>query len=122
MFLFSLLSSINLDPIYFDWADLILPIGGDGTFLMASNLIHNNQKPIMGINSYPTKSQGYLMLPPSYTNDIPKIFDMLKSGHYKILMRRRIRTVLKGKNIHSKPFHIHQKSGLVSAVEKYALL
>ncbi|KAG7201642.1 hypothetical protein KM043_004374 [Ampulex compressa] len=109
----------SLDQLNFAWADLILPIGGDGTFLLASNLIFDNKKPIMGINSYPEKSEGFLMLPPRYTRNIPQIFEMLKAGHYGVLMRRRIRTTLRGEGIwKTTPFHMHEK-GRVAGGERF---
>lgn len=108
----------NLDVSNFTWADLILPIGGDGTFLLASNLIFTDTKPIMGINSYPEKSEGFLMLPPKYTKRIPEIFEMLKAGEYNIRMRSRIRTTLKGDGIWKPPFHMHEK-GRIAGAEKF---
>jgi len=105
----------NLDQSLFTWADLVLPVGGDGTFLLASNLIFNNKKPIMGINSYPEKSEGYLLLSAKYTNAIPEIFEMLKAGHYNVLMRRRIRITLKGEEIWQAPFHMHEKGRIVGS-------
>lgn len=110
---------MNLNQSHFAWADLILPIGGDGTFLLASNLILDNKKPIMGINSYPEKSVGYLMLSAKYTRNIPDIFEMLKAGHYNILMRSRIRITLKGDEIWKAPFHMHEKGHVVG--EKYVI-
>lgn len=103
----------NLDHSFFTWADLVLPIGGDGTFLLASNLIFNDKKPIMGINSYPEKSEGYLLLSAKYTNAISEIFEKLRAGHYGILMRRRIRITLKGEEIWQPPFHMHEKGRIV---------
>ncbi|XP_029052621.1 NAD kinase 2, mitochondrial-like [Osmia bicornis bicornis] len=108
----------NLNPENFVWADLILPIGGDGTFLLASNLIFDNKKPIIGINSFPERSEGFLMLPPKYTKRIPEIFEMLRAGHYNVLMRRRIRTTIMGDNIWDPPFHAHEK-GRVTGCEKF---
>ncbi|CAL1688206.1 unnamed protein product [Lasius platythorax] len=108
----------TLDQSHFTWADLVLPIGGDGTFLLASNLIFDNKKPIMGINSYPKKSEGYLLLPAKYTRNIAEIFEMLKAGHHSILMRRRIRTTLKGEGIWKAPFHMHEK-GRIAGGEKF---
>ncbi|XP_011874939.1 PREDICTED: NAD kinase 2, mitochondrial [Vollenhovia emeryi] len=102
-----------LDESLFTWADLVLPIGGDGTFLLASNLIFNNKKPIMGINSYPEKSEGFLLLSAKYTNAIPEIFEMLRAGHYSTLMRRRIRITLKGEEIWLPAFHTHEKGRIV---------
>lgn len=111
----------SLDHSLFTWADLILPIGGDGTFLLASNLIFNNKKPIIGINSYPEKSEGYLLLSAKYTKNILEIFEMLRAGHYSILMRRRIRITLKGENIWQAPFHMHEK-GRIVGIDKHVLI
>ena len=108
----------NLDQPNFAWADLVLPIGGDGTFLLASNLIFDNRKPIMGINSHPEKSEGFLMLPPKYTSMIPEVFEMLKAGDYRVVLRTRIRTTLKGDSIWDAPFHTHEK-GRVAGGEKF---
>ncbi|XP_054005898.1 NAD kinase 2, mitochondrial isoform X1 [Hylaeus anthracinus] len=115
---YKIINKQNLDQSNFTWADLILPIGGDGTFLLAANLIYDNQKPIMGINSYPEWSEGFLMLPSKYTRSIPEIFERLKAGYYRVVMRRRIRTTLKGDGIWEAPFHTHEK-GRVAGGEKF---
>ena len=99
----------------------MLPIGGDGTFLLASNLVFNNKKPIIGINSYPKKSEGNLLLSAKYTKNITEIFEMLRAGHYSILMRRRIRITLKGEDIWQAPFHMHEK-GRIVGTERHVIL
>lgn len=58
------------------WADMLVPIGGDGTFLMAalrasryfSNGTYNI--PIVGFNSDPHRSEGRLMIPHQYSVDV----------------------------------------------------
>ncbi|XP_003487977.1 NAD kinase 2, mitochondrial isoform X1 [Bombus impatiens] len=115
---YKIINRENLDRSNFIWADLILPIGGDGTFLLASNMIFDDKTPIIGINSFPERSEGYLMLSPKYTTRIPEIFEMLKAGHYNVVMRRRIRTTIKGDNIWDPPFHTHEK-GRVVGEEKF---
>ncbi|XP_012144689.2 NAD kinase 2, mitochondrial isoform X1 [Megachile rotundata] len=115
---YRVINRANLDIANFDWADLVLPIGGDGTFLLASNLIFDSKKPIIGINSFPERSEGFLLLPPKYTKRIPEIFEMLKAGHYNVLMRRRIRTTIIGDDIWNPPFHAHEK-GRVTGCEKF---
>ncbi|KAL2717679.1 stAR-related lipid transfer protein 3 isoform X2 [Vespula squamosa] len=100
------------------WADLVFPIGGDGTFLLAANLIFDNKTPILGINSYPSESKGFLMLPSYYTNHVSKIFELLKAGQYDILMRSRIRTTLKGNEIWDPPFHMHEERNFLG-VERF---
>lgn len=63
----------------------------------------------MGINSDPSSSEGYLMLAEKYTRDISLIFELLRAGEYKYMMRSRIRTTLKGEGIWDPTFHMHQK-------------
>ncbi|PBC30938.1 NAD kinase 2, mitochondrial isoform X1 [Apis cerana] len=116
---YKLINRKNLNPSNFAWADLILPIGGDGTFLLASNMIFDNKKPIIGINSCPEKSEGYLMLPMKYTESISDIFEMLRAGYYNVIMRRRIRTTIKGDNIWDVPFHTHEKGRIAGGERLY---
>ncbi|KAL6442326.1 hypothetical protein ACFW04_002527 [Cataglyphis niger] len=116
---YKIVDRTTIDQSYFTWADLILPVGGDGTFLLASNLIFDNKKLIMGINSNPEKSEGYLLLSPKYTENIREIFEMLRAGHYNILMRRRIRTTLKGEDIWKPPFHMHEKGRVAGGERVY---
>lgn len=109
---------LAIDQADFDWADMVLTIGGDGTFLLGANLIYDNRKPMLGINSDPTTSEGYLMLSPSYTENIPMIFEMLRAGQFEYLMRNRIRVILRGTGIWNPPFHMHEK-GRILGQERY---
>ncbi|KAK0096736.1 hypothetical protein PV326_004559 [Microctonus aethiopoides] len=71
---------------YVNWVDLIVPIGGDGTFLLTSKLITNNVKPMIGIN--PNQEEyGNLTLPYKYSSDIATIFEMLLGEHQRCLSR-----------------------------------
>ncbi|KAK0087241.1 hypothetical protein PV326_005259 [Microctonus aethiopoides] len=99
-----------IEQTQFDWADLVVAIGGDGTFLLGANLIHDNKKPILGINSDPNSSEGYLMLDRYYSTNIERIFELLISGQFEYIMRTRIRVTLQGEGIWSQPFHMHEKS------------
>ncbi|KAG5329363.1 NAKD2 kinase, partial [Acromyrmex heyeri] len=91
-----------------NWADLVITIGGDGTFLLASKLITNNKTPIFGINPHPGIST--FTLPIEYSTDIERIFEKLYAGDYTVLMRSRIRTVMTGEGLYQQPFHVHEKS------------
>jgi hypothetical protein len=44
--------------------------GGDGTFLMGASKISNRFKPIVGINTDPTRSEGHLCLPKHFSFNI----------------------------------------------------
>lgn len=61
-----------------NWADTIISIGGDGTYLMAANKIVDQSKPVIGFNSCPETSTGYLCLPKSCSRDIFKTLSDIK--------------------------------------------
>ena len=52
------------------WADVIVTTGGDGTFLMGASKIFDRNKPVIGINTDPTRSEGHLCLPKHYSFNI----------------------------------------------------
>lgn len=57
-----------------NWADVLVPVGGDGTFLLAAGraspmFAHSEPKiPIVGFNSDPQQSEGRLMLSKYYSD------------------------------------------------------
>lgn len=57
------------------WADVIVPVGGDGTFLLSANrasplfALSQQKTPIVGFNSDPQHSEGRLMLPKQYSEN-----------------------------------------------------
>ncbi|GBM70579.1 hypothetical protein AVEN_219884-1, partial [Araneus ventricosus] len=57
--------------------------GGDGTYLMAASKIKSKDKPLIGINSDPTRSLGHLCLPSFYTENFPEAVNRLKAGNFK---------------------------------------
>lgn len=61
-----------------NWADTIISIGGDGTFLMAANKIVDQSKPVIGFNSCPETSTGYLCLPKSCSRNIYETLNDIK--------------------------------------------
>lgn len=62
-----------------EWADVIFPTGGDGTFLLAASKIHDNKKPVIGFNSDPHRSEGHLCLPKHYSNYIKEAIERLQN-------------------------------------------
>uniref|UniRef100_A0A0R3T6A4 NAD(+) kinase n=1 Tax=Rodentolepis nana TaxID=102285 RepID=A0A0R3T6A4_RODNA len=74
-------------------ADLVVSVGGDGTFLSAALRITDKYKPIIGINSNPDTSQGSLCLPRHWHTNIPLIVDRLMKGDFKRTYRQRIRLI-----------------------------
>lgn len=59
------------------WADVVFTTGGDGTFLLGASRIHDPKKALIGFNSDPTRSEGYLCLPKKYSNNIADAVDKL---------------------------------------------
>lgn len=49
-----------LKPSDLENVDLVVSLGGDGTFLKTASLINQNTLPIFGVNTDPTRSVGHL--------------------------------------------------------------
>ncbi|RDD40237.1 NAD kinase 2, mitochondrial [Trichoplax sp. H2] len=85
----------------FDWADAFISAGGDGTFLHAATHLNYEEKPLIGINTDPERSEGYLCLKdPKVT--LNKIF----RGQFRWSWRYRIRTTI----VDSNQFTLDQSS------------
>ncbi|CAI4227059.1 unnamed protein product [Auanema sp. JU1783] len=81
------------------WADCIMSAGGDGTFLMAASKIKDRNKPVIGINTDPQGSEGYMCL----MKKLPKehfrpALERLLQGDFNWLFRQRIRITVTGEN------------------------
>lgn len=92
-----------------DWADVIFTTGGDGTFLMAASKIYTRDKPIIGINSDPSRSVGYLCLPGHYTENFPLALKRLLTGKFQWMWRQRLRVTLKGEHAFDAPVELHDQ-------------
>ncbi|PBC30063.1 hypothetical protein APICC_09386 [Apis cerana cerana] len=106
---FRITKRLGIASRFMNWADLVVTIGGDGMFLLASKLITNNTKPVCGINPNISKKNTFT-LPSKYVTDIESIFEKLYKGDYDTLMRSRIKTIMVGEGLFRRPFHIHEKS------------
>uniref|UniRef100_A0A8D9DS78 NAD(+) kinase n=1 Tax=Cacopsylla melanoneura TaxID=428564 RepID=A0A8D9DS78_9HEMI len=78
------------------WADAILTLGGDGTFLQAANKIRDRCTLLIGFNSMPETSTGHLCLPKYYSQNLKEAITKIKEGKYKNLHRTRIKVSLRG--------------------------
>ncbi|XP_075988359.1 NAD kinase 2, mitochondrial [Anticarsia gemmatalis] len=76
------------------WCDVVVPCGGDGTFLLAASRVRDANKPVIGFNSSPHKSVGRLCLPTWCSNDVKGAFQALKEGRFSWMRRSRIRTTV----------------------------
>ncbi|KAJ1519288.1 hypothetical protein ONE63_004587 [Megalurothrips usitatus] len=97
-----------------NWADMICAVGGDGTFLLAAGRVTDNQKPVIGFNSDPRRSEGYLSLHKKYSSNIEEAVRKLKQGEFKWRFRNRIRILLCGENVHEDPIELHEQELLGS--------
>lgn len=94
--------SINREAI--DWADIIVPIGGDGTFLLAASRAGSiyangrNKKPVVGFNSDPMSSEGRLMLPKQHSSHIDRAIKAILKKDFQFMQRTRIRITLLSAN------------------------
>jgi len=93
------------------WADLVVTTGGDGTFLMGSSKILNRNKPILGINTDPTRSEGHLCLPKHFSFNVKEAIDAIFRGKFKWFFRRRLRVTLIGakEKIDEPPVELHDQ-------------
>ncbi|XP_060518834.1 NAD kinase 2, mitochondrial isoform X2 [Cylas formicarius] len=93
-------------------ADIVMPCGGDGTFLLAASMVHGNRKPVIGFNSNPARSEGYLCLPKKYSTNIREAVERIQTGKYKWLMRNRIRiTLMISEKENFIPSYLHDLDG-----------
>lgn len=65
---------------------MLVPIGGDGTFLMAAGRASPlfpdlSETPVVGFNSDPDRSEGRLMLPKQYSHDPKEAIRKIKKVH-----------------------------------------
>jgi len=71
----------KLNKNLFKGKDLVLVVGGDGTFLMAAHHVLD-KIPLMGINSDPSCKEGFFMI--SDIQDFERKFDKVIKGKFKI--------------------------------------
>jgi len=76
---------------------------------MAASRIVSSDKPVIGINSDPSRSVGYLCLPQPYSTDLEKTLDRLCSGNFEWSYRQRIRILIEGENAGDDPVELHNQ-------------
>ncbi|XP_065086602.1 NAD kinase 2, mitochondrial isoform X2 [Ochlerotatus camptorhynchus] len=105
------------------WADMLVPVGGDGTFLLAagraSPFILNgpNKMPVVGFNSDPRRSEGRLMLPKHYSSNVEEAVKRIIAGEFNWMHRSRIRITLIGATTTERPPPIDLHEYNVAQVE-----
>lgn len=89
------------------WADAIISAGGDGTMLLVASKVFSKDKPVVGVNTDPERSEGHLCLPVRYT--FPEALQKLFRGNFRWLWRQRIRLHLEGTGINPTPVDLHEQ-------------
>ena len=79
--------SEKLSKRLFFGRDLVIAVGGDGTFLRASHFIFDKTT-ILGVNSDPKSKEGFFM--PAAKNDFQKKFKKILKKDYKIKKLHRL--------------------------------
>ncbi|XP_013183546.1 NAD kinase 2, mitochondrial [Amyelois transitella] len=87
-------SRLTYNEELINWCDVVVPCGGDGTFLLAASRVRDHNKPVIGFNSAPHKSVGRLCLPTWCSNDVKGALHALKEGRFRWMRRTRIRTTV----------------------------
>ncbi|KAM7393360.1 hypothetical protein PAMA_008155 [Pampus argenteus] len=90
------------------WADAIISAGGDGTMLLVASKVLSKDKPVVGVNTDPERSEGHLCLPVRYTRAFPEALEKLCRGEFRWLWRQRIRLHLEGTGINPTPVDLHE--------------
>uniref|UniRef100_A0A8C5FGN9 NAD kinase 2, mitochondrial n=1 Tax=Gadus morhua TaxID=8049 RepID=A0A8C5FGN9_GADMO len=91
------------------WADAIISAGGDGTMLLVASKVFSKDKPILGVNTDPERSEGHLCLPVRYTHAFPEALERLQRGDFRWQWRQRIRLHLEGTGINPTPVDLHEQ-------------
>ena len=84
-------------------ADMVLSIGGDGTFLKAASLVGNRNIPILGIN---TGRLGFLAdISPE---DMEETFNEIYNGDYRIEDRSVLHVTCNGQKLNGYPYGLNE--------------
>ncbi|XP_057216766.1 NAD kinase 2, mitochondrial isoform X1 [Triplophysa rosa] len=90
------------------WADAIISAGGDGTMLLVASKVYDKNKPVLGVNTDPERSEGHLCLPVRYTHTFSEALQKLRKGEFRWQWRQRIRMHLEGTGINPTPVDLHE--------------
>lgn len=91
------------------WADAIVSAGGDGTMLLVASKVLDKNKPVIGVNTDPERSEGHLCLPVHYTQSFSEALHKLRKGDFRWQWRQRIRMHLEGTGINPTPVDLHEQ-------------
>lgn len=93
---YSVINRDKLSKKLFNKRDLVVAVGGDGTFLRASHFIFD-KTPLLGVNSDPKSKEGFFMS--TFKNDFENKFKRLLKNNYKIQKLNRLEAYVDNKKI-----------------------
>ena len=100
-----IVNRLSINQEILKWPDILVPVGGDGTFLLAASratpLFIDCSVPIVGFNSDPDRSEGRLLLPKHYSYNVDDAVKKILTGNFEWMHRSRIRLTLLGLNGHA---------------------
>jgi NAD+ kinase len=76
--------------------DLVIAVGGDGTFLRSSQFVFDNT-PLFGVNSNPRYKEGFFMI--TDKTDFEKKFKKILNGKYKIRRLHRLEAYISNEKV-----------------------
>lgn len=84
-------------------ADLVISVGGDGTFLHAAKAVGSSGTPILGINT------GHLgFLAETSPEDIAPVLQQVLRGEYQVHPRSVIEVLTEGEHLHDYPYALNE--------------
>ena len=86
----------RLNEKLFQNKELVIAVGGDGTFLRASHFIFD-KTPILGVNSDPKCKEGFFMV--ATRKDFNRKFSKIANNEFKIKKLNRLEAYLNNKKI-----------------------
>jgi len=77
--------------------------------LNAASKVYTNTKPILGINTDITGSEGHLLLPKNQSTRLSETFKKIFNGDFEWLMRARIQIRFEGQTADVEPIELHDQ-------------
>jgi NAD+ kinase len=71
--------------------------------------VFNNSKPVLGINTDITSSEGHLLLPKKHSINFNRTFKKIMDGDFRWLMRARISVNFDGQSPQAEPVELHDQ-------------
>lgn len=72
------MTRLDYDESWIESCDAVFPVGGDGTFLLGASRVRGSTKPVVGFNSDPEHSEGFLCLPHKYSHNVDQVLNLLQ--------------------------------------------